>query len=69
VAVGVWQVSKDVMFVGVLGKLTCTGISRAMQAEPNPLANECFDALFIRGRLCSLPFGLCTGTQDVQDEI
>jgi len=61
VAVDVWEkVLKDVMFavhdspepavVGVLGELIGTGISRAIQAESGPSADECFDALSIGGR-------------------
>jgi len=35
--------------VGVLGKLLCSRISHAIEAKPDPSADECFDALFVWG--------------------
>jgi len=34
-------------FVGVIGKLLSSGISRAIDAEPNPSADECINTLFV----------------------
>ena len=34
-------------FVGVIGKLLSSGISRAIEAEPDPSADECINTLFV----------------------
>ena len=39
--------SLEQSFVGLFGKLLSSGISRAIEIEPDPSADECFDTLFV----------------------
>jgi len=39
--------SQEQSFVGVLGELLNFGISRAIETDPDPSADEGFDSLFI----------------------
>jgi len=39
--------SPEQSFGSVLGKLLSSGISHTIEAEPDPWADECFNALFV----------------------